>query len=1004
MELNLLELYMKRLMIMVVMGLMLCLPKMANALDVIGNINVNTTWSLADSPVVLTGDVTIATQATLTIEDGVTIEVANTDGLGSGQDNSRIELIVRGGIVANGTATDPIIIRGQESQPGSWYGISLEPTATSSSFTFVQVSDAQLGLWIRTINPLILSDSKISNCENGILWQSTLSATMDRIIIGEIQTTGIQIEDDGASGTSALISDVTLSKISGTGIVVTPRTSATIQRSSIMFGNKGIVVESGASAIIKNNVIAGNEICGLDLTQSGANAIKVFNNTVDMNIVRIHDSGSAGTGIVIKGTSSPSDFIIRNNIITNHGTFGIELDTTTAPSMDHNNVWGNGTNYSAGLSAGTGSIATNPLYVQELTIGDWVAVSDPVNVSNPGNNYSNQWDFHQNGAYAIRLNFSNVSTETNYDFLRIYNDESVLLQTISGTFSGYSDEHFGNYLELTFDTDGSNFSSGFSLIGYEYRTTLYNYRLQQSSPVIDVGNDLDAPGDDADGSSRPYDGDVDGTLTTDIGAYEWHENIPPSAHGGSDHLVLPGTQIDFNAVASFDPDGTIASYEWDFGDSSSTETTPQVSHTYNTIGTYTVTLKVWDNLGAMGNDTLTVEVTDNLPPTAIAGDDQYVEPSALVSFSGGNSYDSDGSVVNYEWDFGDSAPAGNGPNVTHVYSSAGVYTVTLTVTDNMGSQNSDTLSVVVGNVQNNVPPVAHTGGPYSSNIGDTIDFDGSSSLDTDGSIVSWSWDYGDGNIDTGEQVSHIFESAGNYLVTLTVTDNLGASDDDTTLVTVSSPDNTPPFADGGGNLGGDVDESLLFDGSLSTDSDGTIVDYSWDFGDGNSGTGSQVDHSYSAPGSYLVKLTVTDNDGAIGQDVILANIGSSTSNESPVADAGNSSTVEPNTQIYLDGSGSVDPDGNIVSWDWDFGDGNTDSGEIVEHTFELPGTYLVTLIVTDNEGAYDDDVILITVPGEDTSDDSSDGCSCSVGKSKTPPMGFIFLLFGLIIIRRRLQA
>jgi PKD repeat protein len=164
------------------------------------------------------------------------------------------------------------------------------------------------------------------------------------------------------------------------------------------------------------------------------------------------------------------------------------------------------------------------------------------------------------------------------------------------------------------------------------------------------------------------------------------------AVAGPDVLAVPDEVITFDGSGSTDPDGTIISYDWDFGDTA-TGSGVSPTHSYTTVGTYTVTLTVTDDLGATDQDTLTVTV--NHAPVAVAGPDVSATTDEVITFDGSGSTD-DGTIVSYDWDFGDTA-IGNGVSPTHSYSSVGYYTVTLTVTDDMGWTGQDTLTVTVNN-------------------------------------------------------------------------------------------------------------------------------------------------------------------------------------------------------------------------------------------------------------------------------------------------------------------
>jgi PKD repeat protein len=162
----------------------------------------------------------------------------------------------------------------------------------------------------------------------------------------------------------------------------------------------------------------------------------------------------------------------------------------------------------------------------------------------------------------------------------------------------------------------------------------------------------------------------------------------------------------------------------------------------------------------------------------------------------------------------------------------------------------------------NTPPVADAGGPYNGTVGSPVSFDGSASSDTDGSIVSYAWDFGDGSSGSGVSPSHSYASDGSFTVRLTVTDNSGGTGSASSSASIAPPANIPPVADAGGPYSGTVGSPVSFDGSASSDTDGSIVSYAWDFGDGNSGSGVSPSHSYASDGSFTVSLTVTDNSGA----------------------------------------------------------------------------------------------------------------------------------------------
>jgi PKD repeat protein len=158
-----------------------------------------------------------------------------------------------------------------------------------------------------------------------------------------------------------------------------------------------------------------------------------------------------------------------------------------------------------------------------------------------------------------------------------------------------------------------------------------------------------------------------------------------------------------------------------------------------------------------------------------------------------------------------------------------------------------------------------------------------------------------------------------------------------------------------------VGSSVVFNGSISTDADGSIVSYSWSFGDGASGSGSTVNHTYSAPGTYSVQLTVTDDDGATHTTSSPLSV-TSPGNQAPVASFTVSpSSGAPGTPLAFNAASSYDPDGSIVAYQWDYGDGSFGSGVTSQHAYSSTGTFTVRLTVTDNRGASDTATRSVTV-------------------------------------------
>jgi len=427
-------------------------------------------------------------------------------------------------------------------------------------------------------------------------------------------------------------------------------------------------------------------------------------------------------------------------------------------------------------------------------------------------------------------------------------------------------------------------------------------------------------------------------------------NLPPVSDPNGPYTSTVGVPVVFDGSGSSDPDGTIVSYDWDFGDGN-TGSGVSPSYTYAGDGIFTVNLTVTDDAGATNSATTTATITlpANLPPVADPNGPYTGTVGVAVNFDGTGSSDPDGTIVAYDWDFGD-GNTGTGVAPSHAYAANGSYTVTLTVTDDVGVSDTAMTTADISDVPQQ-PPVSDPNGPYSGTVGVALTFDGTGSSDPDGTIVTYEWDFGDGSTGTGVSPSYSYSAAGNYTVSLTVTDDSGLSDTAASTADIAAGPQ-PPVSDPNGPYSGTVGVALAFDGSGSSDPDGTIVTYEWDFGDGSTGTGVSPTHSYGSVGSFTVTLTVTDDSGLSDTATSTADI-SDVPQQAPVADPDGPYTGTVGDPVTFDGSGSSDPDGTVVAYDWDFGDGNTGTGVSPTHSYSSVGSYTVTLTVTDDSGLSD---------------------------------------------------
>jgi PKD repeat protein len=275
----------------------------------------------------------------------------------------------------------------------------------------------------------------------------------------------------------------------------------------------------------------------------------------------------------------------------------------------------------------------------------------------------------------------------------------------------------------------------------------------------------------------------------------------------------------------------------------------------------------YSNYGSIGRFSITGRVVPagNQPPVAVASNSGPLTGSAplVVNFSSVGSSDPDDSIGSYSWNFGDGTSS-TAANPSHTYAAAGTYPATLTVYDTYGAASTPAPVTVVVSPGNQKPvAVAGNSAPLSGNAPLTVNFSSAGSSDPDGTIASYSWNFGDGTGSTAANPSHTYTSAGTYTATLTVIDDLGlASLPVTVSITAAVPNQRPvAMAKNSAPLSGNAPLTVNFSSVGSSDPDGTIASYSWNFGDGTTSTTANPSHLYRTGGSYTATLTVTDNRG-----------------------------------------------------------------------------------------------------------------------------------------------
>ncbi len=481
---------------------------------------------------------------------------------------------------------------------------------------------------------------------------------------------------------------------------------------------------------------------------------------------------------------------------------------------------------------------------------------------------------------------------------------------------------------------------------------------------------------------------------------------------------LPPLTVTFDARRSRDPNGQPLTFTWNFGDGSATQTGAQVQRTFTQARKYTVVLRATNTAnGRFGEAAVDIEVINNSPKAVIKGTPSSGPAPLTVSFSGSDSSDAEtpASQLIYQWNFGDGITANDQrtPGIlretTHLYTRKAdgtlctnanpcLFTATLTVTDPGGKSSTDTLVISVGNTN----PVANV--TFSTSQGNSplvVVFNAKNSTDAENDTLSVEWNWGDGSAKetypaktgkppaTDGSVSHTYtlaagQTSATFKPTAVVKDNRGGSATwPGTTITVSSAgqtDSSPRALFTVSPAQPVLNQKFVVDASQSFDrpTGGRITKYEWEWGDGTPrSTGVTAEHTYTLAGRYTITLTVSDAETppnkASSQKTIVMSSDSTPppgTNRPPTA----SLIVVPlegfvDELFTFDARGSVDPDGDDLTYRFVFGDGDETAftaTATATHRFAEPGTYLTRLTVRDEANASVDLTrsIRVLAPGE----------------------------------------
>jgi len=492
------------------------------------------------------------------------------------------------------------------------------------------------------------------------------------------------------------------------------------------------------------------------------------------------------------------------------------------------------------------------------------------------------------------------------------------------------------------DEDGDTLAYGWSVNNI--------FILNYNHPYLDFSRNVD-------GTSQDF--DVRVSVTDNMGGYDsasWDITVidlePSVVLTGDDGL----TECDqFGFDANIDSYDSITSIVWDFGDGTNqTGTNASVQHTFPEDGTYTVRVTVTDADGDTDSDTLQVDVLDIAPQDlAFTWDPAAPFEADLVSFTAdaGMACAAD-DIADWSWDFDDDgAEDANGQTADNTFDQDGTYPVTLTVTDDDGSETELTLDVVVADIG---PEAGFTWDPADPIEGDTVDFtDTSTSHD---GITGWSWDFDDDGIEdsSDQDPSWAFDLEGTHSVCLTVSEDDGS--EDTVCNDVLVGNNVPEVLLEADDPEGPEPHDVHFDCSVTAGGNAPF-DYEIDFGDNSPAVqDSEADHTYDMDGIYTATCTVTDTDGDEGTGSVDITV----------------DNVVPDVELILNETSGPEPldvhadcfayDGNEpYNFSIDFGDGTIVNNDTADHTYDQDGLYDVVCTVTDVDGDVSTDTVPVDV-------------------------------------------
>ncbi len=413
--------------------------------------------------------------------------------------------------------------------------------------------------------------------------------------------------------------------------------------------------------------------------------------------------------------------------------------------------------------------------------------------------------------------------------------------------------------------------------------------------------------------------------------------VPTAAFSAANTCgTVPVLFQDSSSVSS----GSIA-WDWDFGDGSAHAAIANPSHSYNTIGNYSVILIVTSEGGC--KDTVSRSINSHpLPVTNLDGNNVCL--NAFTAFS--DLSIANNTISNWDWNFGDGDSSAL-QNPQHTYTSPGTYPVSLAVTNNFGCKDTNTTTVLV----HPLPVSNFSSAPECLN--DSTCFSDLSTI-ASGAITGWSWNFADlpsglYNNSALQNPCHVFTGSGVFNVALTVISDSGCQH----AVQLPATIHPLPVAGFTSNTPCLHFPSAFTDTSSLINGD-TLSSWDWNFGDGSAHSAdSNPSHTYSTSGNYSVMLIATSDEGCI--DTVVQSV---TVHPLPVSNLSGNNVCLNEVSVFSDLSLA---NNTATNWDWSFGDGDSAISQNPAHTYTNPGTYTVSLTITNNFGCKDTNTTTVVI-------------------------------------------